>query len=474
VITYGFDYYDFMRKTCEDSYAMFVKAFWPVVNPNMPLVWNWHMQYLCDELQACYERVFRGEDNPYDLVVNVPPGSSKSTIFSVMALPWAWTRYPSLRFIGASYVDDLAMDLSVRSRRVVQSRLYRQLWPDILLASDTNMKSHWANTLGGERWAVAVGGSVTGFHGHVIAIDDPLDPIGARSDAEIEAAKTWCSETIPTRKVSKTVSHMGLVMQRVHESDPTAHMLAVGKAVRHVCLPAELSPHVRPRSLRKYYVDGLLDPVRMPRNVLRDLEKQLGIFGYAGQVGQHPIPRGGGIFYTDKVQRGPQPLTSDFAKILRFWDKAATKDAGAYSVGTKMGLHKNGSIWVLDVVRGQLGIAERDAMIKSTAKSDGRRVRQCWEEEGGSSGKTDSFHTVRMLAGYLASPQRPTGNKVDRAGFLASRMNVGDVWVPTGVPWYDAWVAEFRFFPNSTYKDQVDSASGAYNTLVRRGRLGKG
>ena len=67
---------------CRMSFYDFVQAFWHTIIHGSP-VWNWHMEFLCDELQASAERVFRGEKCPYDTVINIPPGTSKSTICSV-------------------------------------------------------------------------------------------------------------------------------------------------------------------------------------------------------------------------------------------------------------------------------------------------------------------------------------------------------------------------------------------------------
>jgi hypothetical protein len=146
----------------EESYFDFVKTFWNVVVAEKP-VWNWHIPYLCGEVQELYERVFLDRPKEYDLVSNQSPGTSKSLIFSVFALPWAWTRMPSFRFIGASYSYPLAMHLSRLSRDVVKSDLYRLLWPHVQLRADQDTKAYYANTRGGTRYAVGSGGSVTGM-----------------------------------------------------------------------------------------------------------------------------------------------------------------------------------------------------------------------------------------------------------------------------------------------------------------------
>ena len=43
--------HNLMRSVCRASFFDFVKQFWHVVIKEKP-VWNWHIQLLCDELQA--------------------------------------------------------------------------------------------------------------------------------------------------------------------------------------------------------------------------------------------------------------------------------------------------------------------------------------------------------------------------------------------------------------------------------------
>jgi hypothetical protein len=222
-----------------------------------------------------------------------------STILSIMLPAWAWTRMPEFQFIGASYSGEVAMDLSMKTRNVVRSELYQELFPEIRWRTDQDTKHYFMNEAGGWRFAVGVKGDVTSRHAHVIGIDDPLNPEESYSDADIATSNRWIRETLRTRKVSKTRSFTILVMQRLHQDDPTAQFVT-RKKVFWVCLPAELTKDVRPRKLRSKYKNGLLDPVRMPKEVLEEEEAQ-GSFYYAAQFLQTPVPRGGAMFEVDKM-----------------------------------------------------------------------------------------------------------------------------------------------------------------------------
>src|SRR5688572_470905 len=93
---------DLAQSICRESFYHFVKEFWEVLIPE-ELVPNWHIKFLCDEAQKLAERIFRRLPKEHDMVVNIPPGTTKSTIFSIMFPAWLWTRQPELRVISACY-----------------------------------------------------------------------------------------------------------------------------------------------------------------------------------------------------------------------------------------------------------------------------------------------------------------------------------------------------------------------------------
>ena len=101
---------------CKRDFFFFVQEFWGEIIPDEP-VYNWHIKYLCDELQQIVERVARREDKLYDLVINIPPGTSKSTIATVMLPAWAWIIDPRIRNLTASYSASLSTDHAVKIKR---------------------------------------------------------------------------------------------------------------------------------------------------------------------------------------------------------------------------------------------------------------------------------------------------------------------------------------------------------------------
>ena len=465
---------DLLASLCKKSFFDFVKEFWDIVINEDP-VYNWHIKYLCDELQEVAERVFRGERKKYDLIINVAPGTTKSTIASVMFPAWVWARFPRGRFICGSFTKTLSLDLSVKCRKVVGSERYQKTFP-MEMSTQYDGKERFDNANGGSRSCTSVGCSVIGLHSHFLIIDDPLDPQGARSEADVKAANLWMTETLPFRKVDKMITVTILIMQRLHQIDPTGDWLerTQGKGIKHICLPAELIPgedgkplYLKPPELVDFYKDGLFDPIRLPREFLEEIKKEP--YGYAGQFLQHPVPLGGGMFEVDKMDLREEAPMKMIRKV-RSWDKAGTQDGGNYSVGVLMGLDKRGTYWILDVVRGQWSATNREATILQTAQVDGKEVEIELEIEGGSGGKESGENTVRMLAGFTVHVTHPTGDKSSRAYPFASQVGAGNVHCLIR-PWTRDFIEEYRYFDKGRYDDQVDAGSGAFNRLAKRKRV---
>jgi predicted phage terminase large subunit-like protein len=279
------------------------------------------------------------------------------------------------------------------------------------------------------------------------------------------------NETLPSRKVDKKVALTSVVMQRLHQNDPTGNRLdkgIKGGKVRHICLPADINEgyEIKPRYLRRHYKNGLMDSIRLGRDVLAEQRTLLGEFGYAGQYGQSPVPLGGGQFKVDRI-RIERSAPLKFRQRCRFWDKAGTAGGGAYTVGALLGVDLDGVFWILDIVRGQWDSSEREKIIRQTAIADRRIVVVGLEQEPGSGGKESAEATVRNLAGFRVRLDKPTGSKEDRADPFSTQVNGWNVRC-IKAPWTTACIEELRFFPASRYKDQVDALSGGFNIISKR------
>ena len=463
--------YDVTASICRDSFYEFLKEFWADV-VSEPFIDNWHIKYLCDELQTVAERVFAGQKKDYDLIINIAPGSTKSLITSVLLPSWAWTRMPSLRFIGGSYAHQLAMDLSRKNRQVVKATKYQMCFPT-KMREDQDSKSFFMNESGGMRLGMGTGG-VAGFHAHIIAIDDPLDPNLAVSAVELASANKWINESLSQRKIDQTITPIILIMQRLHQSDPTGALLdRVGReGIKHICIPAELTEDVKPESLRQFYKDGLMDPIRLPWKTLKE-KRKIGQYMYAGQYLQSPTMPSGGMFRWERITVRKPPSDRKFTRIVRYWDKAGTEGGGAWTVGVKMGSFED-EIWILDIKRGQWDSAKREHIIRQTAEMDGVGCIVAIEQEPGSGGKESAQYTVKNLRGWSVKVDRPRGNKTMRADPYSTQVNDCNVYM-VPAEWNITYLDELRYFPMSKFKDQVDASSGAFKWLtIQRIRIGGG
>jgi hypothetical protein len=101
------DFDEAERILCAKSFAYFVKRAWRHIIPDA-LKWNWHMDAICEHMQA----LATGGITSHRLLINVPPGSSKSTLVGVMYPAWLWGPggQPWHRYIGAAHEQGLAPD----------------------------------------------------------------------------------------------------------------------------------------------------------------------------------------------------------------------------------------------------------------------------------------------------------------------------------------------------------------------------
>ena len=475
------------RELNNRSLYHFLEYFWPVYSAQ-PFSPNWHIEYLCKELEKVAEKVSIRQPRDYDLIVNVPPGSTKTALVSIMFPIWCWTRWYWMLIITMSYSDKLSLESADYCRDILQSNLFKEMYPDIIIKEDKNVKSNFkvakkttgaggvhrqASLLtGGGRISTSLTGTITGFHADILIVDDPLNPTQAASEIELANANHFMEQTLPLRKRDKDITPTILIMQRLHMEDPTGHWLNKKETnVRHICLPGEIrnfKQFVNPPEMADFYTDDLLDTKRISWRTLKDLESKLGQYGYAGQIGQNPTPPGGGMFKVDQLQiKDTFPYANEIEHTVRYWDKAGTTDGGAYTVGLKMSRLVGNRWFIWDMVRGQWASQERERIIRATAELDGTGVEVWMEMEPGSSGKESAEGTIRNLAGFRVFAEHPTGDKAFRADPFSVQVNNGSVLVYKG-SWLSKLIEELRFFPFSTYKDITDSCSGAFNKLVAK------
>ena len=444
------------------SLAEFCKQAWHVLEPTTPLKWGWALDAIAEHLQAVTE----GEIG--NLLTTVPPGTMKSLMTSVFWPAWEWgpRGKPSLRYLGTSHAQHLAVRDNRKCRNLIASEWFQSRWP-IQLVSDQNAKTKFENNHTGFREAMAFTG-MTGSRGDRVILDDPISAHDANSEAKLLDAKLAFTETLPTR-VNSDESSIVVIMQRLNEKDVAGIILDQGLDYEHLMIPMRFEEDRRcttsigwsdPRK-----TDGeLMLPERFPEKQVAELEKTLGSYATAGQLQQRPAPRGGGMF--KRADFGIVGAAPAGCRWVRGWDLAATESAdAAWTAGVLMGRAPDGRIFIADARRIQGSPAAVERLLVNTAAQDGVNVSGSIPQDPGQAGKAQSQYLIRQLAGYTYKATPESGDKETRALPLAAQVEAGNVSLVKG-DWNEAFLAEAETFPNGKWKDQIDAATRAFTELV--------
>lgn len=415
-------------------------------------LWTWHWPYLEFIRKHLNNLMMPGSSKR--LMLFLPPRHGKSELVTVRYPVWRMERDPTTRVIVGAYNQTLAEKFSRKSRAIARTR-----FP---LNEERTAAEDWETLQGGGLRAVGVGGGITGQGGNLIIIDDPVK---SREEAESQVYRDrvwdWYTDDLYTRL--EPGGAMILIMTRWHQDDLAGRILASDDAAnwKVVSLPAE-AEEGDPLGRKP---GEALCPERYDQGDLRRIRSVLGTYSYTALFQQRPQPREGGLFKRQWFEI-VAAVPADVQRV-RYWDKAATIDAGDFTAGVLVARAANGIYYIEDVKRGQWSPADRKAVQKQTAELDKQKGSvQIWvEQEPGSGGKESAILDVRDLAGYAVRVDRVTGDKASRADPFAAQCEAGNVKLVRG-SWNAAYLDELTVFPNGTHDDQVDASSGAFNKLA--------
>jgi hypothetical protein len=291
------------RRVCSVSLATFIKEAWHVIEPETELLWNYHLDCICDDLEYI-SRALIGEtppELPIRDVYNVPPRYMKSIAISIMWPVWEWGPFgvPWSRWLFGSYDMGLATDHSVARRTIIESEWYQRRWGHLFtLSTDQNVKTQFANNRRGVMRATSVGGGKIGRGGHRVVLDDPHDPEKILSDDTRERDVRVFRQGFTTRLDDKRRGAIVIVMQRLHEQDISATAESLGYRVVAFDNPCQEDTTITTRAGRviERKAGEILWPAREDREQVESMRRVLGPFGFAGQYLQRPSPAGGVIF----------------------------------------------------------------------------------------------------------------------------------------------------------------------------------
>lgn len=283
---------------CYNSFYVFFKTFWPEMSGDK-FIDAPHIKFLCDTIQHHAMRVVRRELCMETLIINVPPGSSKSTIATIAFPMWIWLHGPNLTSTNVSYSARLSARHAKKARTITSSKKWHLLFDNLFIlkygkALEITAENQNAieNNFKGERFNTSVDGTITGMHADFIIKDDMQDPKQAKSDTMREHANEWDEETLTHRHKDASCFLDIIISQRLHENDLTGYTLNKQISTVLVSLPSEITNASSPMpasALALYDKNGILDPHRRPKPVLENLKNSSGSAAYTCQYLQVPF-----------------------------------------------------------------------------------------------------------------------------------------------------------------------------------------
>lgn len=477
-----------IRELSQKKYYYFFKIFWSEL-VSEPLADNWHIKKLCDKLEVVGRQVIERRPLEKNLLINISPGETKSTISTIMFPVWLWVMDPTIRLITASHSQDLAIKHAETSRDLIGSDLFQACFGDLFqIVKGKDQKKRYANDQGGERIIASVGSNVTGKHAHCIIVDDPLDHQEAQSEVKRETAKNWCTKTINTRKVSQTLTPTILIMQRLHEEDPTAVLAkSWGKAgtLDHVRLPADNRYQISPPEWEEFYTFDtdrkVMNPDRKPTKVIRSMEEEMTATEAAGQLGQSPQPAEG-----NKLKKHWFSQRFDLHKLeekalLYGWplawnatlDGAYTKETKNSATGVLIWTAFQNQLYLRNYKQFWLEFPELLNELPYFCMANGFTKYSTMHVEPKAIGKSLVQVLGRQPGMNVIEDELPQGvskmqGKEMRVDSIAPFVRGMNVFLMEGTNW-EPFVSQCATFPNASHSDLVDCLCMAIGKVPERG-----
>lgn len=158
--------------------------------------------FLADYLQKIYENIASGIDER--LTLAVPPQFGKSTMVSELFPAWIMGKKP-WPIVCASYGTSLAELKSQHCRDIVDSDIYKYIFPKTRLNPDSTSKEFWQTSNHASYKAVGRGSGLTGHAAKILLADDLLaDRAEASSETVRESSWSWWNSVFYTRKQSRS------------------------------------------------------------------------------------------------------------------------------------------------------------------------------------------------------------------------------------------------------------------------------
>jgi predicted phage terminase large subunit-like protein len=127
---------------------------------------------------------------------------------------------------------------------------------------------------------------------------------------------------------------------------------------------------------------------------------------------------------------------------------------------------------LLDLVGGQLGVADVDALIERTAIADGRSCEIAFWQDPGQAGKAQAHALRHKLAnmGFMVTTIPTSKDKISYAKVWSPLARDGHISV-IDAPWAKPFLQRLEAFPNGRYKDDVDAGSLLFQVFTANAQV---
>lgn len=465
---------------CRENLETFTCKAFEVIEPGVSFEYNWHIGCVSEHLEALY----CGEIQ--DLIINVPPRMLKSVHAAQIFPAWALGKDPSNQFIGAAYAHTLAERNVRRTRQILESEWYQDLFPNTIISPDQNQKDYFTTTKAGQYKGTGIGGTITGFGCKFLGVDDPINPKEAASDTIRVNAIEEIRSTLFSRFNDYRERRFYMIMQRLHDADPTGDLLKDG-GYTLLKLPAYASKRVQIDFRGKTWEmeEGDYLTPRLNKEALDKLRIDLGTYHFAGQYLQQPVPIGGGEFKEAWIQYyNPQGIKPKTMNLVILCDPSGGEETNKkkrklsdWSVFDVIGLAPDNNYYWLDGIRDRLNPTERVETLFMLHRKwntlTGKPPKVGYEKYGMMT-DTHYIKEKQSLDAYHFPLIELGGSmqKEERIRRLIPDMENGRWYFPNNLLYVDGegrqfdlvkeFISEMNSFPRARYDDLMDAKSRVY------------
>jgi len=434
-------------------------AFCKRVDPNYKV--GRHHRLLADQLMAL-------ESGTKDRVaVNMPPRHGKSQLVSVYYPAWFIGRNPTKKVMMVSHTTDLAVDFGRKVRNLIDSDVYREIFPSSTLATDSKSAGRWNTSMGGEYFACGVGSALAGRGADLLLVDDPHSEqdILNGNFSVFEKAYEWFAYGARTRLMPGGV--VSVVQTRWHADDLTGRLVRDmtnnedADQYEVVEVPAILEvEQINPETGKEETVQKPLWPEFFDMAALLRTKASMPVFQWNAQYQQNPTGEEAAIVKREWWRLWPDESPPHVEYIILSLDAAAeTNNRADYTALTTWGVFFNDEenahqIILLNSIKRRLEFPELKALCLEEYRQ--------WEPDSfiveKKSAGTAIFQELRRMGLPVSeyTPHRGTGDKMARLNSVSDIIASGMVWVPPK-RWAEELVEEVAGFPFASNDDLVDS-----------------